>query len=279
LKNKGPRVDQRWAKPQRILIIFFLLALTLFPFVLSPSALIHSSRQTIYGDPLGSFQGTGHAPLFWSGDQKINNTSFENGNFQPWTASSNNANTSSSQIVSPGLNDNHAIQLSITSGNLTSSSYERLVQDLSVSQATFSNDTLLQASVEVTALTGNTSMDRAGIILSLVSSTGPTVRLHYVFASGAGLPANTTSDAYFKAAGYGSSGWISISRNLAIDARLVFPNIASSIDAVKDVSLYVDSMSYGSPNIDPRIKFFDHYGTGIWNSNDTVVYDPDMDGL
>ncbi len=239
--------------------------------------LSHASRLTIYNDQMGGLQGGGFVPPKL-GDQKINNTSFESGNIQPWTASSYNANASSARLISPGLNDSYAVQLTVTSGNLTSSSYERLTQDLSASQVAFSNETLLQASVEVTTLTGNTSMDRAGLILSLATSTGITVRLHYIFASGEGLPTNTTRDAYFKVAGYGSSGWISISRNLETDTKSVFPNIASSVDAVREVSLYADSMSYGNPNRDLRIKFFDHYGTGAWNSSDTVVYDSDMDG-
>lgn len=260
------------------LLSLIILSLTLTPALLT-TVTGHSTTMANYNDPLGSFSGTGQAPLFWSDNQKINNTSFENGNFQPWTTSSFNANASSVQIVSPGLNDNHAVQLSITSGNLTSSSYQRLTQDLTASQAAFSNDTLVQASVKVTSLTGNTIYDRAGVILSLASSTGNIVRLHYVFASGGTLPSNTTTDAYFKVAGFGSSGWISISRNLAIDTSSAFPSLASTINSVRDASLYVDSMSAGNPNRDPGIRFFDENNTGTWNTNDTVVYDSDHDGI
>jgi hypothetical protein len=264
---------------KRILKAIIILALTLFPVIISPSLIAHSTPKILYNDPPGSFLGSGLAPIFWSGNQKISNPSFENGNLQSWTASGYNANASSALIVSPGLNGNYAAHLSITSGNLTSSSYERLTQDLSGSQATLSNDTLFQASVDVTALQGNTSADRAGVILSLASSTGAVVSLHYVFDSGAVLPANTTSDGYIKVAGYGSAGWISINRNVASDARSIFPGIAPNLDAGKTVSLYVDSMSYGIPNRDSRIKFFDHYGTGVWNRNDSVVFDPDNDGV
>src|SRR5579864_3756890 len=102
----------------------------MFPTILAPFALAHAGTMTLYTDPVGSFQGTGTAQVYWSNSQKVNNTSFENGNYQPWTASTYNANLSSVQIVSPGYNDNHAVQLSITSGNLTSASYARLTQDL-----------------------------------------------------------------------------------------------------------------------------------------------------
>lgn len=270
LQNPSPAHKKKFASA--VIVVF----LTLTPTLLTTTG--HAVIIANINDPLGSFSGTGQTPLYWSENQKINNTSFENGNYQPWTASAFNANTSSVQIVSPGLNDNHAVQLSITSGNLTSSSYQRLTQDLTTSQAAFSNNTLLQASVQVTSLTGNTIYDRAGLILSLASSTGNIVRLHYVFASGGGLPSNTTTDAYFKVAGFGSLGWISISRNLAMDAGSAFPSLAATINSVKDVSFYVDSMSLGNPNRDPRIRFFDNNNTGTWNTNDTVVYDSDMDG-
>src|SRR4029077_20568711 len=127
--------------------------------------------------------GTGSAPVVWSNSEKINNTSFENGSVQPWTPSSYNANSSSVQIVSPGYNSNHAVQLNITSGNLTSSSYERLTQDLTNSQVTFSQSVTIEASVHVTSLTGNNTNDRAGVILSLATANGSSVNLHYVFDS------------------------------------------------------------------------------------------------
>jgi hypothetical protein len=233
---------------------------------------------TLYVDPLGRFQGTGSAPVVWSNSEKINNTSFENGSVQPWTPSSYNANSSSVQIVSPGYNSNHAVQLNITSGNLTSSSYERLTQDMTNSQVTFSQSVTIEASVRVTRLTGNTTNDRAGVILSLANANGSSVNLHYVFDSGGPLPSNTTRDGYFKVAGFGSSSWISINRNVAIDAQSVFPGLSPTIDAVKSLSLYVYSMSYGNATRDPRIKFYDGDNDGFWNSTETVVYDADMDG-
>jgi len=257
--------------------VLALLLLSL-PSIIAPSAFTYA-EPTLALDPVGSFTGTGTAPVFWSDTQKINNTGFDNGNFQPWTASNYNANFSSAQIVSPGFNDNQAVQLSIRSGNLTSSSYQRLTQDLSSARAVLSNNVLLQASVQVTTLTGNSSSDRAGIILRLASSTGPVVQLHYVFNSGGPLPSNTTSDGYFKVAGYGSPGWISINRTVASDAQSVFPGLYPNVDAVKSISLYVDSVSYGNTTRDPRIVYYDGDGDGFWNSTETVVYNTEMDGI
>jgi len=278
LIERGSRKYLKGARITKCIRVLVFLSLSFFPIVLAPIVASHAASTILLNDPLGTFQGTGQTPLYWPGDEKINNTSFENGNIQPWTVSSYNANASSNTVISPGFNDNHAVQLSITSGNLTSSSYERLTQDLSLAQAVFSNNTLLQASAQVTTLSGTSGADGVGAIVTLASSTGTTVRLHYIFASGAALPANTTSDAYLKVAGLGSTTWISITQYLARDTRSAFPSLASSIDAVKSVSLYVDSMSLGNPNRDPRIKFYDHFGIGTWNSSDTVVYDSDQDG-
>ncbi len=267
---------------RELLLLSLTIALVLLS-ILQGAALLRFQTYTSGSNTLTSFQGTGlPAPVYWGGSgERINNTSFENGIIQPWVELQYNSNGSIAQVVPRGYNSNLAANISIQSGNLTTYSYTTLLQDLSQNSVGFGNGVTLQAAVQLQALKGNTSSDRVEIMLTLASSIGNTTRMHYAFSSGRGLlPANTTSDAYFKVAGFNGSGWIPLNRNLAFDALSVFPRLYPSISAIKDMSLTVYARSLGIPTVDPRIKFYDFPDLDkYWNATETVVYDPDADGL
>src|SRR6266568_1071243 len=99
-----------------------LLILTALPGTVSHFALGLSSPNS----QLITYQSTGPSvPIYL---QRINNTSFETGT-QSWNESAYNNYTSTVSIAPPGYNDNSAVQLTITSGNLTVDSHLALIQD------------------------------------------------------------------------------------------------------------------------------------------------------
>jgi len=231
-------------------------------------------------NPLANFHGTGQpAPVYWAGgNERINNTSFENRSTQPWVNLVYNSNGSIVQVVPPGYNSNMAAELSIKSGNVSVASYNGLFQDFSQNPAGFGPSATLQAAVQVLALSGNSSADRTELMVTLASSTGSIIRLHYVFSSGLSLlPTNTPTDAYVKVPGFGSLGWITINRNLATDTQTQFPTTYPTIDAVRDVRLSVYAQSLSNATYDPRIKYVETGGDVYWNKTETIVYDSDLD--
>jgi hypothetical protein len=225
--------------------------------------------------PLATYQATG--PSVPMSFQRINDSSFETG-LQPWTQSAYNNYTSTVSIVSPGYNDASAVQLMINSGNLTVDSHLTLTQDFSKNSIAFGNSTRLRAAVQVQLVQGNSATDRIEVSLTLTSSIGNVVRVHYAFSHLPMLLANTTTDAYFTVDWSGPTRWILLNRNLAADAATVFPNLSASLSSVKDARLTVYSTSMGIPTFDPRIKYWETGGDSYWNTTETVVYDPDADG-
>jgi hypothetical protein len=112
----------------------------------------------------------------------------------------------------------------------------------------------------------------------LSSSNGNLARIHYTLASSSALPANSTSDAYIAIPKIGSAPWIVLDRNVTRDAAITFPSIFKSLGTVKDIGLSVFATSQGAPTIDPRIKYWETGINGYWDTNETVVFDPDADG-
>jgi len=213
--------------------------------------------------------------------QIINNTSFET-DTQPWRLIAYNNYTLGTPVVnitSPGYNDNSAVQLNLNSGNLTIDSHLTLVQDLSQRTVAFDNGLRLRAASEVKVLTGNSITDRVEVSLTLASSNGNLAKIHYVLASSTALPTNSTSDAYFAIRWLGSSPWITLDRDVTRDSASAFPAIFGSLSTVKDIQFSVFSTSQGAPTIDPRIRYYETGGDSYWNTTETVVFDPDADGL
>lgn len=227
--------------------------------------------------PLATYQTTGPAVQMYY--QVINNTSFETG-IQPWSLMTYNANyTSGVGVSTSGYNDPSAALLNIVSRNLTVDSHLTLLQDFSGTTVAFSSGLRLNAAVQVTTLTGNLTTDRVEVSLTMISSSGSQVRVHYVMKTGGALPANSTSDAYIFPSIFGGSGpWIVLSRNVTSDASIVFPSIFKTLTSVQDVRLSVYATSHGIPTIDPRIKFWNQTNSGIWDTTRTVIFDPDADG-
>ena len=211
--------------------------------------------------------------------QRLVNPSFENG-FLQWTSTSYNNYSSSVDVASPGYGDNFAANLTILSGNLSAGSYLTLLQDISSNPAIFDYGASFRARVQVQALQGNTTADRIEVSLGMATSMGPTIRIHYVFAAGSSLPTNTTNDAYIRVAEPGTTGWISLDRNLALDARSAFlASSYASINSVQDVRLSIYAMSRGNATYDPRIKYYETGSDPFWNTTEAVVFDPDGDGI
>jgi len=265
---------------REIFVICLITILTPLPTITGTAHAQLQSYSVIPDNPLANFHGTGQpAPVYWAGsNERINNTSFENGNTQPWVGLVYNSNGSIVQVVSPGYNSNLAAKLSIKSGNVSVISYNSLFQDFSQNPAGFGPSATLQAAVQVLTISGNSSSDRTEVTVTLASSIGNTIRLHYIFSSGLALiPANTATDAYIKVPGFGSPGWISINRNLATDAQAQFPTLYPAIDAVRDVRLSVYAQSLSNATYDPRIKYVETSGDPYWNKTETIVYDSDLD--
>ncbi len=187
--------------------------------------------------------------------------------------------TSSVKIVSPGNNDGSAVQLMINSGNLTVDSHLNLVQDFSKSSVAFGNGARFRAAVQVQQLQSNSVTDKIEVSLTLTSSIGNLTRIHYVFANLPALLTNTTIDAYYAIDWSGPTRWILIDRNVAADAANAFPNLSTILTSVKDVKLSVYSTSIGIPSYDPRIKYYETGSDTYWNTTETVVFDPDADGV
>jgi hypothetical protein len=225
--------------------------------------------------PLASYQASGASvPLSF---QRINDSSFETG-LQPWTQTAYNNYTSSVSIASPGYNDGSAAQLTLNSGNLTVDSHLSLIQDFSKNSVAFGSTVRLRAAVQVLQLQGNTATDRIEVSLTLTSSIGNVTRIHYFLAGLPRLLTNTTSDAYF-AINRAAPAWALLDRNVATDATSAFPSLSGTFSSVKDVRLSAYATSLGISNYDPRIKYYETGSDVYWNTTETVVFDPDADGL
>ena len=251
--------------------------------ILSIVSLPLSLGHTIIGaagtSPLATYQATGPPVQMYY--QMINNTSFET-IIQPWTLITYNNYTLGvpvASITSPGYNDNSAVQLNLNSGNLTTDSHLNLVQDFSQRTVAFASGLRLLAASQVRVLTGTSTTDRVEISLTLSSSNGDPARIHYVIASAASLPANSTRDAYIALPGLGSNLWVLLDRNVANDAASTFPTLFGSLTTVRDVRLSVFSTSQPSPTYDPRIRYFETGVDPYWNTTETVIFDPDADGV
>jgi len=251
-------------------------ALPLLTLLVLPLALVQNTVAASGTAPLATYQATGPAVQMYY--QMINNTEFETG-ILPWKLTAYNNYTSAVNIASPGYNDISAVQLNLNSGNLTVDSHLTLLQDFSQSTVAFANGLRLRAASQVRVLTGNSITDRVEVSLSLSGSTGNLARIHYVLASSAALPANSTSDAYIAVPWLGSSPWIVLDRNVTRDAANTFPTLFRSLSSVKDTRLSVFSTSQGTPTIDPRIKYWETGTDSYWNTTETVVFDPDADGF
>jgi len=190
----------------------------------------------------------------------------------------------------------------INSGNLTVDSHLSLLQDFSKNTVGFrtplgygvgfvaeqGNSVRLRAAVQVQALQGNSATDRVEVSVTLTSSRN-LATIHYVLASGSSLPGNTTSDTYLLVAGSGPSGWILLDRDVAADAVIVFPatytncnpisGLCWNFNSIKDVTLSVYSTSQSKATYDPRIKYYETGSDVYWNTTETVVFDPDADGV
>jgi hypothetical protein len=272
-------------------LLLGLLVLSLATFLVAPG---NSAAMA----PLARYQTTGPSvPMYF---QRINNTSFETG-LQPWAQSAYNNYTSRVRIVSPGFGDSSAVQLMINSGNLTVDSHLFLIQDFSKNAVGFrgtlgygvgfvaqqGNSVRLRVAVQVQALQGNSATDRVEVSVTLTSS-GTLARIHYVVA-GSSIPSNTTSDAYLAITGSGASGWIVLDRDVASDAVIVFPALYTNCNpigrlcwdfsSIKDAMLSVYSTSQSKATYDPRIKYYETGGDSYWNTTETVVFDPDADGV
>src|SRR5467141_596218 len=254
----------------RFILPLIMLALLALPLTLTQATV--AGAGTV---PRTTYRTTGPAVQMYY--QMINNTTFETGTL-PWTLIAYNNYTPSVSITSPGYNDNSAVQLNVNSGNLTIDSHITLQQDFSQNTVAFANGLRLRAAGQVKALTGNSITDRVEISLTLSSSNGNLLRIHYALASGTSLPANSTSDAYIAVPGFGSSAWIVLDRNVTSDTSYAFPTTLRSLSTVKDARLSVFSTSQGTPTNDPRIKYYETGVDSYWNTTETVVFDPDADG-
>ncbi len=236
-------------------------------------------------DPLGTLQGTGTpAPLFWTGDgQRLNNTSFETGTLSPWLSFQTNAGPGSAANVTTthAYSGTYSAWVTSRSTNFTTS-YQSLLYDLYRQTVGFSGGVRLRAAVYVTLLTGNSTSDRLEISVGLTTSIGDHLRIHYVIADGSALPRNSTSDAYFKVAGFGMVGqWVMLDRDVTADANALatFASKYAAIDSVSDIRLSALSIAFPVQNRDPHIKYWDNPPQNQWNTTKTVVYDANLNGV
>ncbi len=262
--------------------------IVLIPVLLSAAIPSHAHPATMipnpgYNDPFGSFQAPGpSAPLYWTGDgQRLNNTSFETGNLQPWIElGTNNATGSGANIAAVGYAATHSAKLTVFSGNFTPTSSVSLLNDLSGLQTGFGPGTRLRAAAYVVGLNGNSSADRVEVSITLTTSTGDRLMMRYVFGDGASLPVNGTANAYFKIQGVNTLGqWITLDRNIPADSQTVFPSLYNSINSVVDVRLTVDAQTLSSQNRDPHIKYVDANNDGVWEAGEALVYDSNLDSV
>src|SRR5438132_13600090 len=96
----------------RFLHVLILLTLLVLPLAVGKVGLGAAAGTA----PIATYQARGPALQIYY--QMINNTSFESGT-QPWTLIAYNNYTPGFSTVSPGFNDNSAVQLNVNSGNLT----------------------------------------------------------------------------------------------------------------------------------------------------------------
>ncbi len=238
----------------------------------------------ITGDPLGHFEGTGvPASISWTGDgNRISNPSFEESSLLPWIPDQYNAAAGSSETISRTAYDGrNSTQLALVSGNLTTNSYVTLQNDLGQAQVGFSSSLRLRAAFQLEQLTGTNVSDRAETRLSLKSSIGLVRTIHYVFASGSLLPANSATDAYISVGPALIDQWMTIDKNVFQDAANAFPSDYPTFDSVGQVTLAVYAQTQPGPeNYDPHIKYW-NYNTTLfqhWQSGLTVVYDTNNNG-
>ncbi len=269
-----------------------ILTLLTTPQAFVPQAVNHPPLAQLQpsppGDPLGHFESIGvPGSLSLPGDlQRISNPSFDPGTLAPWLQSqSNAANGSTITLTSPGYQDTTSAQLSVYSGNssalsLASESTAGLTNDLTQQKVGFNPGTTFKIAVQVQAVSGTTGTDRVEASLALTTSTGNTSTIHYVFADGSSLPGNSTTDAYLKVPGFGTTGqWITVDRNLPADTAAVFSD-AASIDSVQSITLTVHAQTLpGPPIVDPHIKYWESAGFGHWAFGEPVVYDTNNNGL
>ena len=238
-----------------------------------------------FADPLGHFEGSGlPGILSWTGDgNRISNPSFEGPTLSPWIPSQYNAAVGSSIAISKTAYDGkNSTQLTLLSGNLTSNSYVSLQNDLAQAQAGFSSSVRLRAVVLIQQLTGMTAYDRIELRLTLTSSTGLTRAIHYLFASGSNLPANSITDAYYDVGPAPLGQWVTLDRNVAQDASNAFPSDYPSFNSVAQAALIVLAQTQpGPPNHDPHIKYWNFNPTlySHWQNPFPVIYDADNNGL
>src|SRR5712664_262924 len=234
-------------------------------------------------DPLGQFQGGGTpVGISWTGDgQRITNPSFETGSLSPWIQVQYNAAPgSAASVTTPGYVGTKSAQLTLFSGNITTNSYLYLLSDFSQQPVGFSSSLRFRAAAQVQQLTGASLYDRVEASLNLTTSIGHIRAVHYVFAYGSTLPANSTSDAYFRVGTAPTGQWVAIDRSVAADAAAVFPGDYPSFDSVSQITLTVYAQTApGTPNRDSHIKFWDVTGTGVWTGGEPVVYDTNNDGV
>src|SRR5713101_7417354 len=236
-------------------------------------------------DPLGHFEGNGLSGILsWTGDgNRISNPSFEGPTLSPWIPIQYNAAIGSSVDMSKTAYDGkNSAQLTLLSGNLTSNSYVSLQNDLAQAQAGFSSSVRLRAAVLIQQLTGTTAYDRVELRLTLTSSTGLTRAVHYLFASGSNLPANSITDAYYDVGPSPLGQWVTLDRNVAQDASNAFPSDYPAFNSVAQAALIVLAQTQpGPPNHDPHIKYW-NFNTTLyrhWQNPFPVIYDADNNGL
>ena len=274
------------ALPARILGIYIIILLlsSANPTTIEPSpAKSNAGPAAPSPDPLGHFEGFGMpAGISWTGDgQRISNPYFATGSLGPWIETEYNAISGSGATIStPGYVGANSAQLTVLSGNLSTTSYVSLLNDLSQNHAGFSSSERFRATVLLKDLTGTSVYDRVEIGLILTSSTGGQVAVHYIFVHGSSLPSNTTTDAYYSSGVTPVGQWVTIDRDLAEDASAAFPTIYPSLDSASQVTLTVDAQTQpGAPNQDPHIKYWDVIGNGVWDPGEPVVYDVNNTGF
>ncbi len=325
---------------------------------------------------LGHYEGSGiAAPLFWTGDgNRINNTSFETGSYQPWVPIQSNALTTAAQMVQQGYEGASSLRLALVSGNFSNNnfwepgepvlydnnangiydageaiikgptptlgsllthdpfikfndantnstwdpsetvivdtepnnsysqndivlagtppalgtglmsddklafvdqnadSYYSLLSDLTRQQVGFEVSLRLRAAIFVESITGTTQSDRTEVSTSLTTSLGSVLTIHYIVSPNSGIPSNTASDAYYRASSL-SSQWVSIDRNVPLDAQQAFTSIFPSINSVKEVRLSELSRTQPLPTDDPKIKYVDTNIDNFWEVGESLVYD------
>ncbi len=259
--------------------------LTLFLLGLfSPTIGRHYAVQTYdlspgISDPLGHLQGSGApASISWTGDaNRISNPSFEDATLMPWIPVQYNAATgSSTTLATTAYDGTKSVQLSLLSGNITTASYVSVYNNLNIAQAGFSSSARFRAAVQLQQLTGTTSSDRIEISLNLTSSIGYNRAIHYTIAPGISIPTNSSADAYYNIGPAPDNQWITIDRDLALDAAGSFPSEYSSFNSVALVTLAVFAQTrLGAPNHDPRIRYDNPNSTlfSHWQSQLPVIYD------